>query len=283
MNLSTTSQARSGFALALVVGMQLASPALAFAQDEKQPTAADISSNQVKAKADIAMEEGNFIEGLALYRAAYMISPQPALLYNMGRAEERLGLYTDALRNLEQFSRIASPDLKSRVPKLGELLAEVRAHVALVTLHSNVAGARVVLRGRYVATTPVKWALVTTGGKATFDVSADGYLPYQKEVVLEEGKNTPIEVTLVPKGTPVLAAKGTDISAADAKTAPASHTRAEMPAKEEQSRPITSKWWFWTGIGVGVMGGIALTAVLLTEGSAPTGDLGQTSAPLLRF
>ena len=37
-------------------------------------------------------------------------------------------------------------------------------------------------------------------------------------------------------------------------------------------------------IGVGVMGGIALTAVLLnTEKSAPNGDLGRTTAPLLRF
>ena len=276
--------ARTGLALALLVAAQSATPRFALAQDEKPPSAVDAQANEVKAKADIAMEQGNFAEAHGLYKDAYTISPQPALLYNMGRAEERLGLYTDALRNLEQFSRSASPELKARVPKLGELLAEVRSHVALVTLHSNVTGARVVLRGKYVATTPVKWALATTGGKATVEVSADGYMPYQKELVLEEGKTTPLEVNLLPKGSPsALVFKGADTSSASAKAAPASHMRAEVP-KDGESHPITSKWWFWTGIGVGVMGGIALTAVLLnTEKSAPNGDLGRASAPLLRF
>jgi hypothetical protein len=276
--------ARTTLALALVVFVQ-AAPARAFAEEEKPVAAADTKANEVKAKGDTAMEEGNFVEAHNLYKDAYTISPQPALLYNMGRAEERLGLYTDSLRNLEQFSRSASPELKTRVPKLADLLAEVRAHVALVTLHSNVAGARVLLRGKYVASTPVKWALATTGGKATLEVSADGYVPYQKEVVLEEGKNNALEVNLVAKGAATgLTLKGSDTAAPFAKGAPANHIRSEMPAKDEASHPITSKWWFWTGIGVGVMGGIALTAVLLsTEKTAPSGDLGQASAPLLRF
>ena len=283
--MTSRAYARTGFALAFLVAVQTASSG-AWAQDDKPPSAADVQANEVKAKADTAMEQGNFAEAHALYKDAYTISPQPALLYNMGRAEERLGLYTEALRSLEQFGRSASPELKARVPKLPELLAEVRAHVALITLKSNVAGARVLLRGKYVATTPVKWALTTTGGKATVEVSADGYLPYQKELVLEEGKTTPLDVSLVAKGSPpVVVLKGADTSAPDAKAAPVSLMRAEVQVpKEEASQPITSKWWFWTGIGVGVVGGIALTAILLnTEKSAPNGDLGRAAAPLLRF
>jgi tetratricopeptide (TPR) repeat protein len=274
---SLEAYARGAFALAVVAFVQTTSVTLAFADDDKAQlpadTKADAKADELKAKGDAAMEEGSFAEADNLYREAYAISPQPALVYNMGRAEERLGLYVESLRNLEQFNRSASPELKARVPKLAELLAEVRAHVALVTLHSNVAGARVVLRGKYVASTPMKWALATSGGKAMLEVSADGYVPYQKEIVLDEGKKTTLDVNLVAKGGPELALKGTS----------ASQTRVEIP-KDEKSPGITSKWWFWTGIGVGVMGGVALTAVLLnTERSAPSGDLGRATAPLLRF
>lgn len=278
-------------ALGLAGSLALSTSAFAQTAEANPAPTADDRANDVKARADGAMETGNFVEAHALYREAYTISPQPALLYNMGRAEERLGLYTEALRNLEQFSRAASPELKARVPKLAELLAEVRAHVALVTLRSNVAGARVMLRGRYVASTPVRWSLATTGGKATLEVSADGYLPYQKEVVLEEGKNTAFDVNLLPKEGPpppmvTPAVAGAGPSATDSsKTNAVAPSHAEA-AKDDGSQPVTSKWWFWTVIGVGVVGGVALTAVLLnTDKSAPRGDLapGQASAPLLRF
>ena len=38
-----------------------------------------------------------------------------------------------------------------------------------------------------------------------------------------------------------------------------------------KSAPLTSKWWFWTGIGVVVVGGIVVTAALLTR---PNGEGG---------
>ena len=59
--------------------------------------------------------------------------------------------------------------------------------------------------------------------------------------------------------------------------------RLEIPL--QQSIPITARWWFWTGVGVVVVGGIVLTAALLTEKSPDKGTIqpGQLSAPLVRF
>ena len=56
----------------------------------------------------------------------------------------------------------------------------------------------------------------------------------------------------------------------------------ELSLKMEPSVPLTQKWWFWTGVGVVVAGGVALTAALLIDRHADPGTLppGQVSAPL---
>ena len=42
----------------------------------------------------------------------------------------------------------------------------------------------------------------------------------------------------------------------------------------DRSKPITARWWFWTGIGVIVVGAATAVTVyaLTTERSAPTGN-----------
>ncbi len=245
----------------------LASPGSAFAGGN------DDRALELKTRGDVAMESDHFSEALGDYRASYDLSPQPALLYNMGSAEQRLGQNTDALRHLEQFSRTAPPDLKIKVPHLDSLLEEVRSHVALLTVRTNVPNARVSLRGKYLGASPMKSAVATSGGRAEIAIEADGYVPYQREVTLEEGRSTVVDVSLLEKG----ASSYTNLKYSDAKASPA-HA-------ETSSNAVTTKWWFWTGVGVVVVGGVVLTAALLTEKSAPHGDLGpgQATAPLLRF
>ncbi len=45
------------------------------------------------------------------------------------------------------------------------------------------------------------------------------------------------------------------------------------------SVPVTSKWWFWTTVGVAVAGGIVLTYALTTEKGSSHGTLGTVSGP----
>jgi len=176
------------------------------------------------------------------------------------------------------------------VRHLADLLTELRAHVALVTVRCNVDGAKVMLRGHYVASTPAKWAIATTPGKAPIEVQADGYAPWDRSVSLDEGKTTAVDVTLVPKEhastTGLVAGAGVGVAASKPKpksVLAAAPTDRDSGTTKGDSGPVTSKWWFWTGIGVGVVGGVALTAALLTQRSAPSGDMGQVSAPLTRF
>ena len=225
---------------------------------------------ELKTRGDVAMEAGLFSEALGDYRASYDLSPQPALLYNMGSAEQRLGQNTEALRHLEQFARSAPVELKMKVPHLDALLEEVRSHVAMLTVRTNVPNARVSLRGKYLGAAPMKSAVPTSGGIAAIEIAADGYVTYSRDVTLEEGRSTVVDVSLLEKG----ASSYTDAKS----TIPA---LADTPPPT--AAPITTKWWFWTGVGVVVVGGVVITAALLTEKSAPHGNLGQATAPLLRF
>ena len=261
--------------LLVAVALHEGAPRAAFAQ-EAPPGAlhqdAEERALSVKARGDAAMESGDFAGALNAYRAAYEISPNPALLYNMGSAEERLGMHAEASHHLELFARSAPPELKTRVPHLDELLSTVRAHVAYLTVRTNVASAKISVRGKPFGATPMKAAVATAGGKVSLEIAADGYVPYRRDVVLEEGRSTIVDVTLVPSSS---AASGGVFAQAPIKQDPA----------DAASEPITKKWWFWAGMGVAVVGGGVITAALLTEKSPPRGDIppGQATAPLLRF
>ena len=53
--------------------------------------------------------------------------------------------------------------------------------------------------------------------------------------------------------------------------------RVDRPAPDEPSPPLYRRWWFWTAVGVAVLGGIAV-GVALSSGSGsslPPTELGN--------
>jgi hypothetical protein len=189
------------------------------------------------------MDEGAFAAAILSYRSSYELSHSPALLYNIGSAYERLGDYPRALTYLERFAVVAPPELKARVPRLDELVDSVRARLARIVVQCSIQGARIFLRGEWQGTTPLPGDIMAPPGDAHFEVVADGYHPYVQELALLAGKEARIDAVLVPELV--------------AHSAPS--PRREPPA----SSPITSKWWFWTGVGLVVAGGTA--AVVLSR------------------
>lgn len=226
-----------------------------------------------KKEGDQAMQEKRYAEALMAYDAAYAASPEPALLYNRARAEEHSEHFPEALALFEQFSEKAPPELRAKVPKLDELIQSVRQRVATVEIKVDVAGSAVKLRGLSVGTSPLPAPLRVPTGPATVDVSREGYLPWTRELTLPGGKSTLVDATLVPVVKPVALGSVADTG------------NDGPPPQPTSGKPITSKWWFWTGIGVGVAGGIALTAALLTERDAGKGTIapGQVTAGLVSF
>ena len=278
------------------------------------PDAADLRQRGNEAMA--AFKPGDAFEA---YKRAYELSRDPALLYNMGRALEALEDYPSALARYEEFARLASPELRARVPKLDEAIASLRLRVAKLSVGCNVPGARVLVRDRTVGETAAAGEplfVSLAAGPATLEVDADGYTPFVRSVVLPGGGSLAIEAQLVPKAMAGLLMVDTQPAGAavlvdgralgsapvEASVGSGPHEvvvrlpgfletstsvvvgvgeRRAVTVKLGKTTPITQKWWFWAGIGAVVATGAIVTIAAFTERSPGTGTIepGQTHGP----
>lgn len=270
-------------------------------------------AEQLKAAADTQMDELHFADALKGYQDAYALNPDPKLLYNMGRARAALDDYPGAVADLERFKREAPPDLKAKVPQLDEIIDGFRKKTTTVTVSSNVDGARLLVNAKAIGTTPFHGPIVVNAGTVDVELSADTYSTDKRQVVLPAGGTIALDFTLQKAdvaGILIVRSKpSSDTSAVDGKKyggtplelslPPGSHTislsrdgyrdidtqavlgRGERKVVDltfEKSPGIASRWWFWTIVGVVVIGA-AVTATVLaltlerspTAGSIPPG------------
>ena len=284
------------------------------------PASPEERAATLKKQGDAAMDALRYDEAIDAYTQAYALSPDPALLYNRGRVHQARGEWPAALANLERFSHDATPELRQRVPKLDELLAEARGHVATVTITSNVDGARVLVRKTQVGTTPIPAPLQLDSGPATVEVLAEGFFDWRRKLELKGGATTVLVAQLGTKSTSGILrvsalTPGTRvrIDEAPASSAPAeaivlagvhrvvihadgyddretnvvvgAGETKEVTLEPEKRPALTSRWWFWTGVGVVVVAA-TVTYALLTSKPADKGDQfqpGQVSAPLMHW
>jgi hypothetical protein len=258
-------------------------------------------------------------EAFEAYKQAYEITRDPALLYNMGRALEALEDYPAAIARYDEFSRLAPPELRARVPKLDEAIASLRQRVASLSVNCNVQGARVLVRDRAVGDIPAPGEPLVVrlvAGPATLEVDADGYNPFLRSIVLPGGGSIAVQVQLVPKtvagllvvdtqpagATVVVDGRALGNAPVEASVPQGSHDvvvrlpgfretrtsvviglgeRRVVTVKLGTTTPITQKWWFWAGVGTVLATGAIITYAALTERGAATGTIppGQTQAP----
>lgn len=275
---------------------------------------------ELKQQGDSAMGDLRYADALTAYTQSYELVNDPALLYNRARALQALERFPEALEQIEAFDAQASAKLKARVPALAELIAELRTKVSTLRVDCKIAGARVLLRGKVVGTTPLPGPLRVNAGGAEIEVEADGYTPFRRRVDLPGGGELSVAAKLVPKTnmgvlvveSPVAGARvtidGKPVGAvpAEASLRAGTHTlvvdrdgydearttavvaageRKQVTIRLERTKPIVARWWFWTGVGVVVAGGVALIVASQIERAPGQGDIppGQVAAPLIRY
>lgn len=303
---------RRPLTLLLAIVMLLTSmPRAAWAQATPAETPLPAGTpEEDKRHGDEAMVALRYQEALTFYRRAYDATKNPALLYNMGRAFEGLAEFPKALDALEEFTEKAPPELKARVPKLDELVADVRKRVATMIISAPVAGAEIRLGNKVLGTTkPGQTVFRVNAGPQTLTVTHRDFFPFERPVTLAAGKIETIDVVLASRSAEALLHVTSPVEGAsvavDGKTL--GNVPAEAPMKPGQHRialtrdgydkaetsvvliagerkdvdipmavhdSITKKWWFWTGIGVVlVAGGIAIYAVRNTEKDTSSGTI----------
>jgi hypothetical protein len=288
-------------------------------QSSSAPATGNDGAATLKKRGDDAVAQLRYADAIAAYDASYALDPNPAVLFNKGRALQGLGRYGEALATFERFKKDAPADLLAKVPGLDGLIMDMRARVTVVTLRCSIAGARVVLGDRVLGTTPLARSIAVNAERTSLEVTADGYLPVTRQLELTGGTSLVVDIALIARdragvltvrsavpgahvfvdGTPLGAspaeapleagthtvrvqAKGYD----DVQTTVVLGTgeHKELPLDPTKPPGILSKWWFWTGVGVVLAGAVVTTIALTTEKAPGTGDAfqpGKVSGPLI--
>lgn len=269
----------------------------------------------LKKSGDRAMDALRYADAYAAYSDVYAITLDPALLYNMGRALQALNRYPEALDRLEAFQVVAPPTLRARVPRLGELIADLRRRVTTLKVTTPVAGARVLVNSTVMGKLPLAAPLRLPAGKAEVEVEADGHFTFHRTVDLPGGGEVSVEAKLFSKSTTGLLAvnasapgstvyvdeqkaglapvelnvrggahrvkvKNLDFRDYETTTVVDAGTRKDLNVKLLPPLIVT-RWWFWVGVAVVGAGAGVIGYAATTERAPSRGDIapGQIRAP----
>lgn len=278
----------------------------------------------LKAEGDKAIGEMRYTDAYSAYSRAYQASPTWEIRFNRGRAAQFIGKYAEALADFEAFAKDAPADVRARVPGIDKIIADVKKQVAYVTIRCPVDGATVVLGDRVLGTTPLPKRIGVNTGETDLKVTASGYEGYVRHLALTGGGTevqvdvvlaavgngllriesgtpgaiafvdavragaTPVDVSVKPGSHEVdLEAEGY-VGASQTALASAGATRVVRFDLVEED-PVYATWWFWTGVGLVVAGGIATAIIVTQEKDPPAGNFspGQVSVaggrPLISF
>ncbi|HMA94445.1 MAG TPA: PEGA domain-containing protein [Polyangiaceae bacterium] len=300
-----------GRALAMVVSVWAS---ISNAQCPADPVAA-----QLKQQGDGAIDAGEYATAFGAYAKSLGIESCPAVYYNRGRALQGLGRNAEALDDFEQFRESAPTEVIANVPRLDEMMRFVREQVAEIAVDCDVRSASLRV-DQLVFELPLKRPLRLDPGTVEVQVTAANYEPFRTRITLRAGEHRELTPRLVPRdstgtlvvNSPTLGA----IATVDGKTVgmvpvelrlePGTHTvalrradfepastRVEIRTSErrsvhlalEESTGWYGHWWFWTGVGVVAVTGVALSVALLTEQPPGSGDIppGRIKMPLVAW
>jgi hypothetical protein len=167
------------------------------------------SVEELKKRGNQAMMDLRYAEAIEAYRAALAVAPDDAsLYYNLGRAEQAREDYPAAADALAEFARRASPEMRARVPKLDELVADVNTRIGTIDLRCSadatdatvVIGERVRVTGCTTTPKPVRISLPLRHG--TFDVRLEAATLQAQDVrIALDGGAAPkaVLLTVLPK------------------------------------------------------------------------------------
>lgn len=140
--------------------------------------------------------EHRYDASLAEFQRAYQISPNPIVLYNLGRVHAALGQSVEATDAFESYLSQDTTLNAQRRATVQQELERQRARVGRVHVNVNVTGATVAVDGIDVATTPLAAPLRLTVGAHTVGVRAPSYDSSQRAVTLAGGVDERLDFTL---------------------------------------------------------------------------------------
>jgi len=305
-----------GFVCALTLGV---APAAAQSTTQAKPrpsltAALTGAAKEAFVSAGVLLNNSDHAGALEKYQQAYDLSKDPRLLFNMAICARGLKAYARMQRLLVRYEHEAGSDMPAAERRqLDAALNAIQDLVGTIRLVVNEAGANVTLDGQPVGSTPLDQALVADLGSHTLHIDKTGFEPLERQLTVQGGTETPLEVmlkavkhvaqlTVIADGdaTVVVDSEIPAKGRIDAQLAPGVHevqvtergkityrTQIELQDGETRTMQVTLEGekhraaiWPWIVGGAAVAAGAAVGGYFLfrpqeTTTGAPTGPLGS--------
>ena len=174
-------------------------------------------------------KSGAYEGALQEFNAAYTISPQFAVLYNIGQAQVALDHPTKAIEVLRKYLS----EGKDRIPetrrqKVQAQMASLSARLAALSITTDRAGASISVDGREVGATPLAEPVRVDAGTHTIAVKLDGIPVLFRIAILRAAEHQTLQLDVpVPTSKEASAAARDAVAKAMAAAAAASSAAAE--------------------------------------------------------
>ncbi len=242
-------------------------------------------------------DEGSYDGALAEFRLSYDQSPLAGVLVNVALSLVELDRYDEAIDAYRRYLSAATHASAERRAAIEREIASLEARSATISLDVDRSGAEVLIDGRSVGSTPLTRPLRLTAGRRVLEVRLDGFVPVRDELEVVGGIDRSVLVRLAPvdrNGVIHIDAEPAEaelrIDGLDVGRAPVERRlpmgghviegfladyrtwRTDVQLADDQELAlrivmehegpdVTRDWWFWTIIGIGIVGAVgAITA-----------------------
>ncbi len=148
-------------------------------------------------------KNADYDAALAEFLESYAIKSNWAVLYNIGVCYHRLGLYDDALRELDAYIEKGGAWIPpKRKEFVNKLVAQIWSSSGSIIIDHLEPGVRVWIDGAHVGDTPLADPVRVAAGLHTVSAYSEGHYPFEAKILVTGGGEVRVELELEP--TPVL-------------------------------------------------------------------------------
>jgi hypothetical protein len=222
-------------------------------------------------------------EALDVFQRAARIKRAPRVVAQVALAEQALGVWASAERDLTEALAGGEKDpwITKNRRQLEDALHVIQSHLGSLEVLGQPVGAEVLADGEVVGKLPMATPLRLPIGEISLTLRKDGYDKVTRVVAITKGslvrENIALHLAPIAPVAAFAANKPLALTAPNtaepAESKPTEATlkaiRAPDAAEEPGSPPFYRRWWFWSAVAVVAVGGGAGVYLLTRPAACP--------------
>lgn len=145
-------------------------------------------------------DEQKWAEAEAAYQSAWNLRKSFDLAGNLGSVEMQLGQYRDAAEHLSYaYDEFPTGGKTEDRAALAKRIEEARLQVGVLTIKTNVVGARLYIDNKLVGQAPLEKGVFVDLGQRVIEARLDGHDDVLRTIEVTKGSKQDLDLRLVPK------------------------------------------------------------------------------------